>query len=43
MRNNRRDDEPMPVICPTRQIFSLPSNRRMTSRKKHAPDGLDLV
>jgi hypothetical protein len=40
----RRAAATMKVICPTRQIFSLPSNRRMTLRKKkHAPDGLDLV
>jgi hypothetical protein len=29
-----RDDESMPVICPTCQIFLYPSNARMTSRKK---------
>jgi hypothetical protein len=43
MRNNRRDDEPMPVICPTGQIFLFRRAADGLPRKKPAPDGLDLV
>ena len=43
MRNNRRDDERKPVICPTCQIFLFRRTGGRPRVKKHAPDGLDLV